>query len=657
MNKFTIYPRLIRKEAIRNLDSIMSMAPHQMLNINNEGLNLDSYFYSSVGGIKVTEKELNEIRINIINIAKNNNFPKPPSTINSQQFDRESTIYLFQNLNISINEASKNEIWNFISCMLLPEIVYWRYFYKENEIKPTNNALIDRYLGGRRNCFQKLWWRALVFQNINNNEKEFEFLSIFNGDDFRELEERTSIYGNINLCREIAKNYSEIKKNSMEKIANRDVFRDIIKRTRRYMSWLAFEVLTLSELQTAVKDIYIETLTAFKFPIPNSFLDNTNKDETLIITKSEEPKINPDSLKHINYSSQRVEIDSLKRLKKQAIIDKVEIIFRKPISRETLSRATFITEDNTKLIQIFISARYERKNQKYWFTITNKHMYEMEKFKDSYIILGLSDKDDFFMIPYSWFKEREEFFHKKFYDNESKTHLFIEDEYGENYIVRSKDIDNPYESIETFKYPKTIKNETYMPVTEEQLMKPALKIIQDYGNNGITTSELINKLRETIKPQGIDTELLKGRADDKFSQKVRNLKSHRKLDLNDNISFINNKYYWLKKTVQKIDPYRNLIIPEDIEWRKIHFISIKKEKMHTTGGNKAINQWDILKKFNNSSIYNYQTEAMSITMSDRTNSLFHPSKNGIGWWDQELHFCILKNIVIIKDSNDEIINL
>ena len=419
MNKFTIYPRLIRKEAIRNLDSIMSMAPHQMLNINNEGLNLDSYFYSSVGGIKVTEKELNEIRINIINIAKNNNFPKPPSTINSQQFDRESTIYLFQNLNISINEASKNEIWNFISCMLLPEIVYWRYFYKENEIKPTNNALIDRYLGGRRNCFQKLWWRALVFQNINNNEKEFEFLSIFNGDDFRELEERTSIYGNINLCREIAKNYSEIKKNSMEKIANRDVFRDIIKRTRRYMSWLAFEVLTLSELQTAVKDIYIETLTAFKFPIPNSFLDNTNKDETLIITKSEEPKINPDSLKHINYSSQRVEIDSLKRLKKQAIIDKVEIIFRKPISRETLSRATFITEDNTKLIQIFISARYERKNQKYWFTITNKHMYEMEKFKDSYIILGLSDKDDFFMIPYSWFKEREEFFHKKFYDNES----------------------------------------------------------------------------------------------------------------------------------------------------------------------------------------------------------------------------------------------
>ena len=176
----------------------------------------------------------------------------------------------------------------------------------------------------------------------------------------------------------------------MEKIANRDVFRDIIKRTRRYMSWLAFEALTLSELQTAVKDIYIETLTAFKFPIPKSFLDNTNKDETLIITKSEETKINRDSLKHINYSSQRVEIDSLKRLKKQAIIDKVEIIFRKPISRETLSRATFITEDNTKLIQIFISARYERKNQKYWFTITNKHMYEMEKFKDSYIIIFIT---------------------------------------------------------------------------------------------------------------------------------------------------------------------------------------------------------------------------------------------------------------------------
>ena len=219
---------------------------------------------------------------------------------------------------------------------------------------------------------------------------------------------------------------------------------------------------------------------------------------------------------------------------------------------------------------------------------------------------------------------------------------------------------NKHESnifLNKIKNSNIINNPNYIPITEGQLFKSALKVIQDYGNNGITTSELIKELRELLKPQGADTDLLKGRADDKFSQKVRNLKSHRKLDLNNNISFINNKYYWLKNNVQKIDPFRNLIIPEDIDWRKKHFISIVKEKIHTSGGKKAINQWEVLKKFDNLSIYNYQTEAMNNTMSDRTNSLYHNSRDGINWWDQELHFCVLKNIVLIKDSNEEIIKI
>jgi hypothetical protein len=46
-------------------------------------------------------------------------------------------------------------------------------------------------------------------------------------------------------------------------------------------------------------------------------------------------------------------------------------------------------------------------------------------------------------------------------------------------------------------------------------------------NNGhITTEELIPQLRDIMKPSGVDLEILSNRSDDKFSQKVRNLKSH-----------------------------------------------------------------------------------------------------------------------------------
>lgn len=46
------------------------------------------------------------------------------------------------------------------------------------------------------------------------------------------------------------------------------------------------------------------------------------------------------------------------------------------------------------------------------------------------------------------------------------------------------------------------------------------------GDEGITTSDLIKHLRKILKPSGHDTQLIEGRKDDYFSQKVRNLKSH-----------------------------------------------------------------------------------------------------------------------------------
>jgi len=62
-------------------------------------------------------------------------------------------------------------------------------------------------------------------------------------------------------------------------------------------------------------------------------------------------------------------------------------------------------------------------------------------------------------------------------------------------------------------------------ITETELILPSLYLMQLNGGS-ITTSELIDKLRDIMKPTGDDLTILAGRADDKFSQKVRNLKSH-----------------------------------------------------------------------------------------------------------------------------------
>lgn len=62
-------------------------------------------------------------------------------------------------------------------------------------------------------------------------------------------------------------------------------------------------------------------------------------------------------------------------------------------------------------------------------------------------------------------------------------------------------------------------------ICEADLVLPSLLIMVERGGS-ITTSELIMELRQVMQPSGEDLDPLPRRKDDKFSQKVRNLRSH-----------------------------------------------------------------------------------------------------------------------------------
>ena len=60
--------------------------------------------------------------------------------------------------------------------------------------------------------------------------------------------------------------------------------------------------------------------------------------------------------------------------------------------------------------------------------------------------------------------------------------------------------------------------------SEDEIVPVVLDIIKN--NPGIRTSGLIAEARRIMKPSGEDLDILDNRNDDKFSQKVRNIKSH-----------------------------------------------------------------------------------------------------------------------------------
>jgi len=66
-------------------------------------------------------------------------------------------------------------------------------------------------------------------------------------------------------------------------------------------------------------------------------------------------------------------------------------------------------------------------------------------------------------------------------------------------------------------------------IREAELVLPALSAIKSAEKACLTMTELVRALRHTMVPTGKDLEPSKGRRDDRFSQKVRNLESHRTL--------------------------------------------------------------------------------------------------------------------------------
>lgn len=85
-----------------------------------------------------------------------------------------------------------------------------------------------------------------------------------------------------------------------------------------------------------------------------------------------------------------------------------------------------------------------------------------------------------------------------------------------------------------------------MSITEKELILPSLQVISDSGD-GISTSDLIVELRKKVQLSPEDMEILQWRKDDKFSQKVRNLVSHKTLEKEWYVKFENKKFYILDR--------------------------------------------------------------------------------------------------------------
>lgn len=67
-------------------------------------------------------------------------------------------------------------------------------------------------------------------------------------------------------------------------------------------------------------------------------------------------------------------------------------------------------------------------------------------------------------------------------------------------------------------------------IPEPDLVIPTLELLDGAPNGEMKTADLIQALEDMFRPEGEDARILDQRTDTKFSQKVRNLKSHKTLE-------------------------------------------------------------------------------------------------------------------------------
>jgi hypothetical protein len=172
-------------------------------------------------------------------------------------FDCEAAALLLDGLNINASEASRAGVWEFLCCVLMPHVVRWR-FPGDEAASADGSTVQQRFLSGRRNTFERLWWRAHLLRDPDPGAPERDrLLHQLGEDEVVQIMERPNLDGRPGLARQTATEFLSAAR-SHKRVRRRDLIRDAQKRLRRLAAFVEFDALTDGELADAVRAVFEE---------------------------------------------------------------------------------------------------------------------------------------------------------------------------------------------------------------------------------------------------------------------------------------------------------------------------------------------------------------------------------------------------------------
>lgn len=181
--------------------------------------------YAPIGGPKVTETHLNEVRTSALTTVariRRQHDAKEASLPWKMHFDIAVGRALHRSLRISRTEAAAKGFWAWLALVLLPDVVPHR----------ESDFAANRVEGGRRNVFRIGWWPAEVLGDLHDEDP-----ASMNVDEIVGLFERPGVSRDNDLAREYA---AELRRHSPEGRAG--ITREFSKSVRRRGAHTSFAV-------------------------------------------------------------------------------------------------------------------------------------------------------------------------------------------------------------------------------------------------------------------------------------------------------------------------------------------------------------------------------------------------------------------------------
>ncbi|RKT75902.1 hypothetical protein BJ925_2418 [Rahnella aquatilis] len=200
--------------------------------------------YAASGGVKSEVYSL-EISNELHKIAQKVGFPTSTDKLSKSKFDQKASIYLSNLEYLKTGEAFRDDMWAFVTTIVVPDIVAWRFV----------DMPFERFAGGTRNTLQRLWLRGKILDRGEFHTDRWGLIYNLTEDAMVQIFERPSIASNPELAKAIAEEWCK-RSIALGKSRMEDIMRNAIKILRIKNQIISLAYLPPKEIKIFIAEIF-----------------------------------------------------------------------------------------------------------------------------------------------------------------------------------------------------------------------------------------------------------------------------------------------------------------------------------------------------------------------------------------------------------------